>query len=56
MDSNLVDISAGAVSLVGTVLFLRVWQPKRVWRFSDEGAVFKTCLQKTANANVTLAE
>lgn len=39
MDSNLVDISAGVVSLVGTVLFLRVWQPKRVWRFSDEGAV-----------------
>ena len=39
MDSNLVDISAGVVSLVGTVLFLRVWQPKRVWRFSDEDSV-----------------
>jgi lactate permease len=39
MDSNLVDIAAGAVSLVGTVLFLRVWQPKKVWRFPDEGAV-----------------
>jgi lactate permease len=39
MDSNLVDISAGAVSLVGTLLFLRVWQPKKIWRFSDETAV-----------------
>jgi lactate permease len=39
MDSNLVDISAGVVSLVGTLLFLRVWQPKRIWRFADEAAV-----------------
>lgn len=29
MDSNLVDISAGIVSLVATMLFLRVWQPKK---------------------------
>jgi len=36
MDSNLVDIAAGVVSLVGTMLFLRVWQPKRIWRFEDE--------------------
>src|SRR6185503_17767575 len=36
MDSNLVDISAGIVSLVVTLLFLRVWQPKRIWRFADE--------------------
>ena len=36
MDSNLVDIAAGVVSLVATMLFLRVWQPKRVWRFEDE--------------------
>jgi lactate permease len=45
MDSNLVDISAAVVSLVGTVLFLRVWQPKRVWRFSDEGAVDASSLR-----------
>jgi lactate permease len=45
MDSNLVDISAGVVSLVGTVLFLRVWQPKRVWRFSDEGAADASSLR-----------
>ncbi|MEY2487237.1 MAG: lactate permease [Verrucomicrobiota bacterium] len=39
MDSNLVDIAAGAVSLVVTLLFLRVWQPKKIWRFPDEAAV-----------------
>ncbi len=36
MDSNLVDIAAGGVSLVTTLLFLRVWQPKSVWRFEHE--------------------
>lgn len=36
MDSNLVDIAAGVVSLVATLLFLRVWQPKRIWRFPEE--------------------
>jgi len=36
MDSNLVDIAAGVVSLLATMLFLRVWQPKHIWRFADE--------------------
>ena len=36
VDSNLVDIAAGGVSLVLTLLFLRVWQPKRIWRFAEE--------------------
>jgi lactate permease len=36
MDSNLVDIAAGIVSLVATLAFLRFWQPKKVWRFADE--------------------
>jgi lactate permease len=36
MDSNLVDIAAGVVSLVATMVFLRLWQPKRIWRFEDE--------------------
>jgi lactate permease len=39
MDSNLVDIAAGVVSMIATLLFLRVWQPKRIWRFADEQAV-----------------
>lgn len=36
MDSNLVDIAAGVTSMVATLLFLRVWRPKRIWRFADE--------------------
>jgi lactate permease len=36
MDSNLVDIAAGVVSLIATMLFLRVWKPKRIWRFPEE--------------------
>jgi lactate permease len=39
MDSNLVDIIAGVVSLLATLLFLRVWQPRKIWRFADEHAV-----------------
>jgi lactate permease len=39
MDSNLVDIAAGVVSMVATLIFLRFWQPKRIWRFADEQAV-----------------
>src|SRR5216684_2197224 len=39
MDSNLVDIAAGVVSLIATLLFLRFWQPKKIWRFADEEAV-----------------
>ena len=36
VDSNLVDIAAGTASIIATLLFLRVWQPKRIWRFEDE--------------------
>jgi lactate permease len=36
MDSNLVDIAGGVISLIATVIFLRLWQPKRIWRFEDE--------------------
>jgi lactate permease len=33
VDSNLVDIVSGGVSIAATVIFLRFWKPKRVWRF-----------------------
>jgi lactate permease len=36
MDSNLVDIVSGVVSMAVTLIFLRFWQPKHVWRFEDE--------------------
>ena len=39
MDSNLVDIVAAVASMIATLLFLRVWQPKKIWRFADEQAV-----------------
>src|SRR3989440_6275435 len=35
VDSNLVDIAGGVLSLVATVIFLRFWRPKRTWRFAD---------------------
>src|SRR5207302_1705002 len=35
-DSNLVDIAAGVVSLIVTIGFLKIWKPKRIWRFEDE--------------------
>ena len=37
VDSNLVDIVAGAVSITATLLFLRFWKPKRIWRFDYDG-------------------
>jgi len=38
VDSNLVDIAGGVVSLLATVVFLRFWRPKRIWRFEEERA------------------
>jgi len=35
-DSNLVDIMAGTFSLVVTVIFLKFWKPKTIWRFPQE--------------------
>src|SRR3989475_8169131 len=33
VDSNLVDIMAGVVSIVVTLAFLRFWKPRKIWRF-----------------------
>ena len=33
VDSNLVDIMGGVVSIIVTVIFLRFWKPKKIWRF-----------------------
>jgi lactate permease len=38
VDSNLVDIVGGVVSLVATTIFLRFWKPKRIWRFATDAA------------------
>jgi lactate permease len=37
VDSNLVDIMAGAVSIVATLAFLRFWKPRKIWRFDYDG-------------------
>ncbi len=33
VDSNLVDIMGGVVSIIATVAFLHLWKPKKIWRF-----------------------
>jgi lactate permease len=33
VDSNLVDIMGGVVSIGAAVIFLRFWKPKKIWRF-----------------------
>src|SRR5580658_9117924 len=33
VDSNLVDIMGGVISISALVTFLRFWKPKRIWRF-----------------------
>lgn len=50
VDSNLVDIAGGVVSLVVTVLFLRYWRPRRVWRFAAESAAAPAGAGKTYTA------
>ena len=33
VDSSLVDIMGGVISIVATVVFLKFWKPKKIWRF-----------------------
>ncbi|MBZ5655195.1 MAG: L-lactate permease [Acidobacteriia bacterium] len=37
VDSNLVDIMGGVVSIVAVVTFLRFWKPRTIWRFEYDG-------------------
>jgi len=39
VDSNLVDIVGGVVSLVAVLAFLRFWKPKKIWRFDYDDKV-----------------
>jgi lactate permease len=33
VDSNLVDIMGGVISIVAALIFLKFWKPKKIWRF-----------------------
>src|SRR2546425_913213 len=53
VDSNLVDIMGGVVSIIATVAFLRFWRPKKIWRFGHEQGhytVFQSCAGKRQGA------
>src|ERR1700723_1712860 len=36
LDSNLDDIASAVVSIIVTIVFLRFWKPKRIWRFDSD--------------------
>src|SRR5947199_3569636 len=43
VDSNLVDIMAGVVSIIAVLIFLQFWKPKKTWRFDyDDKAPVRT--------------
>jgi lactate permease len=50
IDSNLVDIMGGVVSLVATLAFLRFWKPKKIWRFDYDD---KPAAVRPAKARLT---
>ncbi len=56
MDSNLVDIAAGVVSMVVTLIFLRFWQPKHIWRFEDERDAASVAKEQKAVVHHTTGE
>ncbi len=47
VDSNLVDIMGGVISIIATVAFLHLWKPKKIWRF-DYDAVEPSVTPPTA--------
>jgi lactate permease len=36
VDSNLVDIMGGVLSIIAVLILLRFWRPKKIWRFDYE--------------------
>ena len=49
VDSNLVDIMAGVVSIVAILIFLQFWKPKKVWRFDYDD---KAPVRATASTEI----
>jgi lactate permease len=52
VDSNLVDIMGGVVSMVATVAFLKFWKPKQIWRFDYERPAVRAAAQTAGDAAV----
>jgi lactate permease len=42
LGSTLVDVAAGLASLIALTLFVKVWQPKSIWKFEDESETSPT--------------
>ncbi len=53
VDSDLVDIMGGVVSILATVIFLRFWKPKKIWRFDSEDAALAPAPQAAPAAKIT---
>ncbi len=51
VDSNLVDIMGGVVSLVAVLAFLRFWKPKKIWRFDydDQPSAVRPLMAKVSD-------
>src|SRR5216110_1823451 len=49
VDSNLVDIMGGVVSIGAAVIFLRFWKPKKIWRFDYDD---KTPVRTAASTEI----
>src|SRR6266550_1362560 len=52
VDSNLVDIVGGVISILAAVVFLRFWKPKRIWRFDydDKSSPIPPSAEELADA------
>ena len=53
-DSNLVDIAAAVASILCTIVFLKLWQPKAIWRVERErGGQLASSAVASAGASVS---
>ena len=56
VDSNLVDIMAGVVSIVVTLAFLRFWKPRKIWRFDYDKNKVPPPRQRSQHTSKTSSE
>ena len=55
VDSNLVDIMGGVVSIVAALAFLRFWKPKKIWRFDYDETAARACCRPRQDQRSMLA-